>query len=215
MKKVLAFYGAFNPPTNAHIALAKLAMDQGGYEGVVFVPSKGDYIVDEQKKEYAFTNDFRLEMLSDLALTRPWMSVSRHDMDQEEQPRTYESLCALKEEGYEPSLLIGTDVLERMETEWLNADKIAEEFGIVCLKRGSFTEDIIQESNFLSAIRQYITLIQTPAEYEMTSSTGARCQYDQALRYWKGLCRIVPPEVSALLMKDFADVLLSGGTHEA
>lgn len=215
MEKVLAFFGAFNPPTNAHINLAKMAMDQCGYESVIFVPSKGDYIVDEQQKEYAFTNDFRFEMLSDLALTRHWITVSRHDMDSDEQPRTYESLCALKEEGYEPALLIGTDVLERMESEWLNADKIAKEFGIVCLKRGRFTEDIIQDSDFLSAIKEHITLVQTPDEYEMISSTGARCQYDQALRYWKGLCGIVPPEVSALLLKDFADVLLSGGIHEA
>ena len=44
MKRVLAFFGAFNPPTVAHVESARFAMERTGREGVVFVPSKSVYI---------------------------------------------------------------------------------------------------------------------------------------------------------------------------
>ncbi len=215
MKKVLAYCGAFNPPTNAHVNLAELALKETGREQVVFVPSKAEYIVDEQKKEYAYEDALRLNMLEDLALTRPWMHICRHDMEGETQPRTYETLCWLKEQGYDPALLIGSDVLESMEREWKNVDKIAQEFGIVCLTRSTLQlPDAYQDDAFLAPLLPHITFVHSPEEYLLKSSTGARCQYDQSIRYWKGLCDIVPPEVAAYLLKDFVDILL-GGSHEA
>ena len=51
MKRVLAFFGAFNPPTVAHIELARFAMERTGRDGVVFVPSKSVYIRGEQGKD--------------------------------------------------------------------------------------------------------------------------------------------------------------------
>ena len=44
MKKNLAFFGAFNPPTLAHLDLAKFALDETGGEMAIFVPSKEAYI---------------------------------------------------------------------------------------------------------------------------------------------------------------------------
>ena len=44
----LAFFGAFNPPTRAHLELAQFAMKKTGAEKVVFVPSKETYISGEQ-----------------------------------------------------------------------------------------------------------------------------------------------------------------------
>ena len=40
MKRVLAFFGAFNPPTTAHLELADFARKATGREGVIFVPSQ-------------------------------------------------------------------------------------------------------------------------------------------------------------------------------
>lgn len=215
MKKVLAFFGAFNPPTNAHIDLAELAMKETGREQVVFVPSKAEYIVDEQKKEYAFEDAFRLDMLGDLQMTRPWMDICRHDMESETQPRTYETLCWMRDHEMDPTLLVGSDVLFNMESKWENVNKIAKEFGIVCITRSELKfPESIQDDAFLAPFIPYITLVQAPDEYLWSSSSGARCQYDQALSYWERLCQIVPSEMAAHLLKDFIDVLL-GGSHEA
>lgn len=208
MKKVLAFFGAFNPPTNAHVNLAELAMKETGRERVFFVPSKSEYIVDEQKKEYSFDDGFRLDMLNDLAKARPWMDICRYDLESKTQPRTYETLCYLRGQGDDAALLIGSDVLERMEKEWKNVDKIAQEFGIVCLTRSSLQlPEAYADDPFLSPLLPHITFVKAPEEYLTKSSTAARRQYDQAIRYWKGLCGLVPPEAAARLLKKFNDIL--------
>ena len=50
MKQALAFFGAFNPPTLAHLELAEYALAGTGRETVVFVPSRSAYIREDQGK---------------------------------------------------------------------------------------------------------------------------------------------------------------------
>ena len=215
MKNVLAFFGAFNPPTKAHVELAKLAMEASGRKGVVFVPSKAEYIVDAQEKNYAFEDELRLEMIKDLQVRHSWLLFSDCDLAAEEQPHTYTSLCALRDQGFNAALLIGEDVLWSMEKEWQDVDKIAREFGIVCITRSDRKyPDAIKENEFLSGIADRITFVEAPSGYHGVSSTLARQYYDQAMEAWDNLCAIVPPEAAALLLKDLVD-LITGGSHEA
>ena len=76
MKKALAFFGAFNPPTTAHLELAHYALEQTGRESVVFVPSRSAYIREEQGKDYAYSDRARLAMLRAAREKRPWMAVT-------------------------------------------------------------------------------------------------------------------------------------------
>ena len=76
MKRVLAFFGAFNPPTVAHLDVARVAMEKTGREGVVYVPSKSVYIHDEQGKDFAYSDRQRLEMLRRAAASRPCVEVT-------------------------------------------------------------------------------------------------------------------------------------------
>ena len=57
MKEVLAFFGAFNPPTRAHLELADYAWRETGREGVIFVPSRTDYIRNDQGKDAVYSNE--------------------------------------------------------------------------------------------------------------------------------------------------------------
>ena len=93
MTRALAFFGAFNPPTVAHVELARFALEQTGREAVVFVPSKSAYIAGEQGKDFAYGDDARLRMLRAIAATRPWMAVTDVELCAPEQPRTYDTLC--------------------------------------------------------------------------------------------------------------------------
>ena len=173
--KVLAFFGAFNPPTVAHIDLAKAALDMTDAEKVVFVPSKSTYISDVQHKDYAFSDSERLEMLNAAALLRPWMLVSGIEICRETQPRTYDTLCALREMGFSPSLLIGSDKLPELEHGWRHVKEIAKEFGIVCLCRGDDDcERMICEDEYLHSIAKFIKIIKTPDNMHFVSSTAAR-----------------------------------------
>ncbi len=199
MKHVLAFFGAFNPPTRAHLELADFARRETGADGVIFVPSRTDYIRNSQGKDFAFSNEVRLEMLNTLAESRPWMLVSGWELQQETQPRSYVTLCHLREEGYAPSLLLGSDNLRQLSSGWKYVPEIAREFGIVCLARSvDSCESIIRESPLLTSLSDCITVLETPDEWKEISSSAVR----EALRRPQDpdtLARMIPGEIIYLV----------------
>ena len=175
MTRALAFGGAFNPPTIAHIELAHYAMEAVGAECVIFIPSKSSYVLGEQGKNFSFTDSERLAMLGKIAAHRTWMRVSSFELDLDTQPRTYETLRHLREEGYAPQLLFGSDKLPELETVWRHVDGICREFGIVCLSRsGVDTEELIRRDPYLNARSGNITLIEAPPRYRDVSSSQVR-----------------------------------------
>ena len=201
MKKVLAFFGAFNPPTKAHVDLAKLAMEQTESNGVVFVPSKTEYIEEEQKKDWAFNRMDRLAMLERIRQKNYlWMSFSLHDMFSDDQPKTYDTLRFLRDnQGYDPTLLVGSDQFYRMEKEWEHVPEIAEEFGIVCIPRYMYhTADLLLQTRpFYQKIAPYVTLLDVPYEYEYNdiSSTRARSLVKSLNITLNELENILPAEI--------------------
>lgn len=200
MKKVLAFFGAFNPPTKAHIDLAKLAMEQTGRDKVVFVPSKSTYILNDQKKSFAFSDEERTDMLYEIRRSNSWMDFITHDMISEKQPRSYETLQWLRDTyDFQPSLLVGGDQFARMEHEWKHVPEIAKEFGIVCIPRYLFhhTEELLKNVPFYQKIAPYVTLVKVPYEYEYNpiSSSRARAYLRVVQEGLKDLRDAVPSEV--------------------
>ena len=184
-KKILAFFGAFNPPTRAHIELAKLAMEQTGRDGVIFIPSKASYILDAQQKSFAFSDEERLNLLDLVshAVNQPriWMLVSDHDLLAPVQPRSYETLKWLRDEGcWEPSLLVGSDQLFGMKDHWLHVPEIAQEFGIVVLARRAFSEEAILRDPFWKGLKQYVHVVPTPSSTKWISSTRIRTNIMEA-----------------------------------
>lgn len=197
MKNVLAFCGAFNPPTRAHLGLADFACRETGREGVIFVPSRSDYIRSEQRKDGVFSGGRRLAMLRRLAETRPWMRVSDQELCQPSQPRTYVTLCMLRDEGYAPALLLGSDKLPELSS-WKYMPDLILEFGIVCLARGSDACDTIIEGDpVLSGLKDRITVLETPEAWKGVSSSAVR----EALREGRteDLARLVPAEIIDML----------------
>ncbi len=200
MGTALAFFGAFNPPTVAHLSLADFARVQCGAERVIFVPSKAAYIRGDQGKDRAYTDAQRLAMLRAAAARRPWMEVSDWELRQDRQPRTYDTLCRFREAGCAPALLMGSDKLSELETGWRHVEEIAREFGIVCLARGSDAcEKMIRESPFLSALSPWIRILETPGETRHVSSTAVRRRVAELRALEAELRTLVPPEILPLL----------------
>ena len=194
MKRTLAFFGAFNPPTRAQIDLAEYSMHVTGRDDVLFVPSKMEYIRYEQKKNYAFSDAARIEMLSRISANRSWMRYTDIEMHQEEQPKTYRTLCMLRDMGENPTLLVGADKLIELETMWCFIPEIAKEFGIVCMGRsGVDCDKIIEDSPFLQSL--HIELVKVPEAYKDISSTRARECLFHLTQLGKELRAILPPEL--------------------
>ena len=200
MKRVLAFFGAFNPPTTAHVQLARFAMEQTGREGVVFVPSKSAYIQGEQGKDSAYSDALRLKMLNILAGNRPWMEVSAMELHAEHQPRTYDTLCRLRQAGVDPALLIGSDKLPELEHEWLHVREIAREFGFVCLARGADAcAELIANDPYLRALAPYIQVLESPPELRDVSSTRVRALMAQLRAVKREIIDLVPGDILGML----------------
>ena len=198
MTGALAFFGAFNPPTVAHIELARFAMERTGREKVVFVPSKSAYIRGEQGKDFAFSEAERCLMLRLAASTRPWMEICDWELRQLRQMRTYDTLCHLRDTGVRAALLFGSDKLAELETAWLHVEKICREFGIVCLERGGDDcRSMIENSAFLRALGPYITVLTTPEDTRRVSSTAVR----EILAAGGDAAGMVPEEIWPILQK--------------
>ena len=196
----LAFFGAFNPPTLAHLELARLALEQTGGDEVIFVPSQTVYIRDQQGKDFAYGEERRLAMLCAAAEKRPWMRVTDWEMKQRRQPRTYETLCHLREKGHPAALLIGSDKLPELEKGWKHVREIAEEFGMVCLARGrDDCEKMIREDPYLLSLAPFIRVVRTPDETRMVSSTAVRRLIAEIRRREEELAAMVPEEIRDML----------------
>lgn len=203
MTKALAFFGAFNPPTIAHVSLAEFALRAAGREQVIFVPSKSVYIRDEQGKDFAYSDGRRLSMLRLTAGSRPWMRVTDWEMRQPHQPRTYRTLCHLREEGVEASLLLGSDKLPELEHGWQNVENIAKEFGIVCLSRGEDRcEEMMGEDAYLHSLAPYITVLHTPDETKTVSSTAVRRRVAEIQKLKEEIRALVPEDILPLLLQE-------------
>ncbi len=200
MEKALAFFGAFNPPTVAHLRLAEIALQRSGRERVVFVPSQAVYIRENQGKDFAYANQTRLAMLNAAAETRPWMRVTDWELQQSRQPRTYSTLCHLREEGYQAALLLGSDKLTELEHGWLHVAEIAREFGIVCLQRGAVDcQELLRDDPYLASLAAFIQVISTPEETRSISSTAVRQRIAKIREIESELQELVPREILPLL----------------
>lgn len=175
MEEVLLFGGAFNPVSKAHLDNAYFAMSKLNLKHVIFMPSKSKYILNDEKKDFSFSEDERLKMLKLLEKDNKWMIVSNLELESKEQPRTYFTLKNLLEKGYKAKLLFGSDWLLNLETKWKYVDEIGKEFSFVVMKRNNDDlESLFQNNDFLKKRRDYFTFIECKDEYQDISSSKIR-----------------------------------------
>ncbi|MFZ7033540.1 hypothetical protein [Bulleidia extructa] len=196
--KALLFGGAFNPVTRAHVELAQLALEKTGRECVIFLPSQSHYIEKDEQKNYALSEKQRLYLLKKCQESRPWMKVSHYDLDQESQPRTYQSLQAMKKEGYDCALLMGDDQFLKMESTWLYGENIAKEFGIVCLEREKKVLEEVKNHPFLMKLMPYVQVIVSPGWSRTVSSSQIRFWLQDMDSYKEELEKVLPFSLAVL-----------------
>ena len=202
MIQALVIGGAFNPPTIAHIELVNAVRKTIGYDLVVFVPSKQSYIKEDQKKDYAFSNQARLDMLHAISESRDWMMVCDYEINLDHQPKTYETLCHLQKEGIQGKLLFGSDKLMELEHGWKYIPELCKQFGIVVMKRsGDDVYAMIENDAYLSSLKQYITVVDTPRMYQMVSSSDVRSLLKDIQANKEALSKILLPEVMSYLLE--------------
>ena len=208
--KVLFYGGAFNPVTKAHVELANYVRKKLRFDAVLFVPTKDKYIKHDEGKDFVFSGLKRKQLLDDVAKSNDWMIVSDYELNLEEQPRTYTTLCHFRDEGYELKLLIGSDWLPKLKTGWKFVEEISKEFGFVCMTRNhDDIEKMITEDDYLSTLKDYIICVNTPETFQNISSSKIRALYLDILDKEDEMKKMLPKEIEDTFMLE-----VKGEIHE-
>lgn len=187
---IAVFGGSFNPPTVAHINLAKQVLEEmNEIEKVIFVPVSTKY----NKKGLA-PDEVRLNMLKSIFNSQENLEVSDLELKSERQLYTIETLRIIQEQKPEKEIyfLIGTDNLKELET-WYKPDELLKNFKIIVLDRGEDnTEDIIEKSKFLKKYKSSFIKLKNMKKMNI-SSTYIREQ----LKLGNNVQDLVPEEIRA------------------
>lgn len=187
---IAVFGGSFNPPTVAHINLAKQVLEEmNEIEKVIFVPVSTKY----NKKGLA-SDDDRFNMLKSICNSQENLEVSDLELKSKRQLYTIETLRIIEEQnpGKEIYFIIGTDNLKELET-WYKPDELLKNFKIIVLDRGEDnTEDIIEKSEFLKKYKSSFIKLKNMKKMNI-SSTYIREQ----LKLGNNVQDLVPEEIRA------------------
>lgn len=187
---IAVFGGSFNPPTVAHINLAKQVLEEmNEIEKVIFVPVSTKY----NKKGLA-PDEVRFNMLKNICNSQENLEVSDLELKSERQLYTIETLRIIEEQKPEKEIyfLIGTDNLKELET-WYKPDELLKNFKIIVLDRGEDnTEDIIEKSEFLKKYKSSFIKLKNMKKMNI-SSTYIREQ----LKLGNNVQDLVPEEIRA------------------
>lgn len=153
--KIGLFFGTFDPVTKAHLKIIKtMPVDK-----VIVVPAKAKYIDTKNEKistNLFFTEEYRIELLS-LAIKEANIincDISRIEIDNSIQLKTYETLKLLKEQygDNEYYLVFGDDKLKELRY-WYKAAKLLKENFFYIVSRNFTVNEIsnfIETDDFLS-----------------------------------------------------------------
>ena len=193
---IAVFGGAFNPPTVAHIDLAKqILKEMKEIEKVIFVPVSTKY----NKKGLATDKD-RLSMLKNICNDEKGLEVSSIELDSDRQLYTIETLRKMKEQYQDKEIyfVLGTDNLKELET-WHTPSKILEEFKILVLERNDdVMEEIIENSKFLKQHKQAFTKLENINKIHL-SSTHVRKQ----IKLGNPIENLIPEKIRAEVEKTY------------
>lgn len=185
---IAVFGGSFNPPTVAHIDLAKQILNKmDEIEKVIFVPVSTRY-----NKGGLAPDEVRLELLKKICQNYSNIDVSDVEIKSSKQPYTIETLRRIKEKKKVKNIffVIGTDNLKELET-WHEPEKILTEFKIIVLERDQDDmEQIIQNSLLLNKYKASFVRIDNIQKIDLSSSF-VRAQ----IRMEKTIKGLVPEEI--------------------
>jgi len=165
---IAVFGGSFNPPTIAHINLAKEILKKvDDVEKVIFVPVSTKY----NKKGLA-PDETRFSMLQKICEKEEGLEVSNIELDSPKQPYTIETLKTLQKQNPEKEIyfILGTDNLKELHT-WYKAEELLKKFKILVLKRDNDNiEEIIEKNSLLSKYRNQLVNLKSIKTIDLSAS---------------------------------------------
>lgn len=167
-KIIAVFGGSFNPPTKAHIDLAKQILDKmDSVEKVIFVPVSTKY-----NKNGLAPDEVRFNMLQKICNNYENIEVSSIELDSPRQLYTIETLKIIQNQypNNEICFVIGTDNLKELDT-WYKAEELISTFKIMLLKRDNDdVQEIIKQNPLLCRYKKTFLILDQITPIDLSSS---------------------------------------------
>lgn len=171
----IGFYGgSFNPPTKAHIELAKKAIKECKLEKIIFVP-----VGDLYKKEGMANGLHRYNMLQLVCEKEDNLQVSDIEIKSNKEYKAIDIFRIIQKEYKESEnfFLMGADNFKNL-LSWKESNELVSNFNYIILDRDLEESEIIIENNeILKKNKKRFTIIKNE-EFKECSSTNIRKQLE-------------------------------------
>lgn len=168
MSKIGLYGGSFNPPTKAHIELAKKVIKECNLDKVIFVP-----VGDLYKKEGLAKGIHRYKMLQLACTGEDNLQVSDIEIRENKNYKTIEIFKILKSQYPKEEIffIMGADNLKKLPF-WQESNRLVSDYNYIILDRGlSKSKDIIENSELLKKNKEKFTIISNKEFYECSSTS--------------------------------------------
>lgn len=178
------FGGTFNPLHNAHLEVARTALEQYELSGIIFIPNG---IPPHKERVLDGDKEARFEMVRLAVESNPKFEASRIEVDREGPSYTIDTIRALKDD-YPQGIcfIVGADRLLKLDT-WKEPHELLRSVPFIIAPRSGVSLDVFDVSPFREAV-----IVPLQMEDVDLSSSGLRerIQRGESIREW------VPEEVA-------------------
>ena len=187
--RVGLFGGTFNPLHNAHLKVARTALDQYELSSIVFIPNG---IPPHKERVLGGDKEVRFEMVRLAVEPFPEFTVSRIEVDREGPSYTIDTIRALKDD-YPQGIcfIVGADRLLKLDT-WKEPHELLRSVPFIIAPRSGVSLGVFDVSPFREAM-----IVPLEMEDVDLSSSGLRerAQRSESIREW------VPEQVAEYIEK--------------
>jgi nicotinate-nucleotide adenylyltransferase len=176
--RVGLFGGTFNPLHNAHLEVARTALNQYELSEIVFIPNG----VPPHKERLGGVDKYdRLEMVRLAVESIPHFSVSRIEVDREGPSYTIDTIRALKEHYAQGiCFIVGADRLLKLDT-WREPYELLRSVPFIIAPRSGVSLDVFDVSPFREAVIVPLRM----KDVDLSSSgLRERVQRGESIRKW-------------------------------
>lgn len=191
MIKLVFFGGSFNPPTYAHLEIAKTVLNKEDLNKFIFVPVGNTY-----KKPDLIDEKYRYEMLKLLCRNEKKIFADDIELKQKNNISTIEAFTMIESkykriynENIEISYVMGADNFIKLPT-WNDAETLIRKYKYIIFKRDNLNlESFIEKNELVTKYKNNFKILEIEKYQENRSSIIRNFvkenRYEEARQYTK------------------------------
>lgn len=151
MKKYGFFGGSFNPPTYAHLEIAKNALDEIGLDKVFFVPVGNSYDKTDLQDER-----HRYNMLKLMCIGEKNIEVEDIELGTKEKMQAIDAIKKINNKYIDSKnyFIMGADNFAKLPS-WNEAESLLNNYNLIVFTRGEYEVKIDKENIKILKIEKY------------------------------------------------------------